>query len=86
MGAQNLYRYSHTIGFYAPLGRGFHNPVDVAVGRDGVLYVLHRAGADTDVRMGSKRVSICTVTEEYRGDLSTGGTGDGQRIWPVAMA
>ena len=51
MGAQNLYRYSHTIGFYAQLGRGFNNPVDVAVGRDGVLYVLNRAGTEIDVRM-----------------------------------
>ena len=86
MCAQNLYHYSHTIGFYAQLGRGFNNPVDVAVGHDGVLYVLNRAGAETDVRMGYKRVSICTVTEEYRGDFSTGGTGDGQLMWPVAIA
>lgn len=86
MCAQNLYRYSHTIGFYAQLGRGFNNPVDVAVGRDGVLYVLNRAGTETDVRMGYKRVTICTVTEEYRGDFSFGGTADGQLMWPVAMA
>ena len=57
MCAQNLYRYSHTIGFYAQLGRGFNNPVDVAVGRDGVLYVLNRAivvaeidGAEAGIR------------------------------------
>ena len=86
MCAQNLYRYSHTIGFYAQFGRGFNNPVDVAVGRNGVLYVLNRAGAETDVRMGYKRVTICTVMEEYRGDFSTGGTGDGQLMWPAAMA
>jgi DNA-binding beta-propeller fold protein YncE len=86
MCALNLYRYSHTIGCYAQLGRGFNNPVDVAVGRDGVLYVLNRAGAETDVRMSYKRVSICTVTEEYHGDFSTGGTGHGQLMWPVAIA
>src|SRR5262249_62203477 len=86
MGAQPLYHYSHTIGFYAQLGRGFNNPVDVAAGRNGVLYVLNRAGTEIDVRMGYKRVSICTVTEEYHGDFSTGGTGDGQLMWPVAMA
>jgi DNA-binding beta-propeller fold protein YncE len=85
MGAQPLYRYSHTIGLYAQLGRGFNNPVDVAVGRHGVLYVLNRAGAETEVRMGYKRVSICTVTEEYHGDFSTGGTGAGQLMWPVAI-
>jgi len=86
MDAQPLYRYSHTIGFYAQLGRGFNNPVDVAVGRNGVLYVLNRAGTEIDVRMGYKRVSICTVTEEYHGDFSMGGTADGQLMWPVAIA
>jgi DNA-binding beta-propeller fold protein YncE len=80
------YRYSHTIGFYAQIGRGFNNPVDVALGRNGVLYVLNRAGADTDVRMPYKRVTICTVHEDYKGDFSSGGTADGQIMWPVAIA
>jgi DNA-binding beta-propeller fold protein YncE len=83
---QAAYRYSHTIGFYAQIGRGFNNPVDVALGRNGVLYVLNRAGADTEVRMPYKRVTICTVQEDYRGDFSSGGTADGQIMWPVAIA
>ena len=70
----------------AQIGRGFNNPVDVAVGRDGVLYVLNRAGADIELRMIYKRVTICTVDEEYRGEFSSGGTGDGQIMWPVAIA
>ena len=86
MSAHNLYRYSHTIGFYGLGGRGFNNPVDVAIRRDGMLYVLNRAGTEIDVRMGYKRVSMCTLAEEYHGDFSSGGTGDGQIMWPVAMA
>jgi hypothetical protein len=86
MRAHNLYRYSHTIGFYGLGGRGFNNPVDVAIRRDGMLYVLNRAGTEIDVRMGYKRVSMCTLAEEYHGDFSGGGTGDGQIMWPVAMA
>ncbi len=31
MSAQDVYRYSHTIDFYAQMGRGFNNPVDVAL-------------------------------------------------------
>ena len=85
MSAHNLYRYSHTIGFYGLGGRGFNNPVDVAIRRDGVLYVLNRAGTEIDIRMGYKRVSMCTLAEEYHGDFSSGGTGDGQMMWPVAM-
>src|SRR2546427_10106642 len=78
MSAHNLYRYSHTIGFYGLGGRGFNNPVDVAIRRDGMLYVLNRAGTEIDVRMGYKRVSMCTLAEEYHGDFSGGGTGGGQ--------
>jgi hypothetical protein len=86
MGVHSLYRYSHAIGFYGLGGRGFNNPVDVAIRRDGMLYVLNRAGTEIDVRMGYKRVSMCTLAEEYHGDFSSGGSGDGQIMWPVAIA
>jgi DNA-binding beta-propeller fold protein YncE len=83
---QDLYRYSHSIGFYAQNGRGFNNPVDVAQGRDGVLYVLNRAGSEVEVRMPYKRVTMCTVDEEYLGEFSSGGSADGQLMWPAAIA
>jgi DNA-binding beta-propeller fold protein YncE len=82
---QDLYRYSQTLGFYAQIGRGFNNPVDVAVSHDGVLYVLNRAGADIELRMPYKRVTMCTLTEDYLGDFSSGGNGEGQLMWPVAI-
>ncbi len=84
--AQNLYRYSQTVGFYAQVGRGFNNPVDMALGRDGVLYVLNRAGSDVELRMPYKRVTMCTLAEDYLGQFSSGGTEDGQLMWPVALA
>lgn len=80
------YTYSHTIGFYALTSRGFNLPYDVAVGRDGVLYVLNRAGSDIEVRMSYKRVTVCTLDEQYLGQFSTGGTGDGELMWPVSIA
>jgi DNA-binding beta-propeller fold protein YncE len=83
---QDLYRYSHTIGFYAQNGRGFNNPVDVALGRDGVLYVLNRAGSDVELRMLYKRVTMCTLDEDYLGEFSSGGMEDGQLMWPAAIA
>ncbi|MGE3538007.1 MAG: 6-bladed beta-propeller [Candidatus Tectimicrobiota bacterium] len=86
MSSQQLYRYSHTIGFYAQFGRGFNNPVDLAVRRDGLCYVLNRAGSDVSVRMGYKRVTMCNIAEEYYGDFSSGGTAEGQIMWPVAIA
>jgi DNA-binding beta-propeller fold protein YncE len=83
---QDVCCYSHTIGFYAQIGRGFNNPVDVGLGRDGVLYVLNRAGSDIELRMPYKRVTMCTLDEDYLGEFSTGGTGDGQMMWPAAIA
>jgi len=84
--AQSLYRYSHTVGLYALRGRGFNNPVDVALGQNGHLYVLNRAGPDLAVRLYYKRVTICTVTEDYLGEFSSGGTDDGQMMWPSSIA
>jgi DNA-binding beta-propeller fold protein YncE len=83
---QNQYRYSHTIGFYAQNGRGFNNPVDVALGRKGVLYVLNRAGSDVELRLPYKRVTMCTLDEDYLGEFSSGGSADGQLMWPAAIA
>ena len=86
MSAQGVYRYSHTVGFHAQTGKGFNNPVDVALGRGGVLYVLNRASPELDASLFQKGVTVCTVTEEYLGAFSGGGTGDGQIMWPVSIA
>ncbi len=82
------YRYSHSIGFQGggEGGRGFNDPVDVAVGRDGVLYVVNRGDIDTEVRLLAKHVAVCTVDEEYLGKFGTGGTGDGHLMWPASIA
>ena len=85
MNAGPLYRYSHTIGFYSQTGRGFNNPVDVALGRGRVLYVLNRSGPEIPIRMPYKRISMCTVDEEYLGEFSSGGKQDGQLWWPVSI-
>ena len=81
-----LYEYSHTVGFHALIGRGFNNPVDVAIGRDDVLYVVNRVGPEVEVRIGYKRVTMVTVEEEYLGEFGTGGAGDGQLMWPASIA
>lgn len=79
------YRYSHVIGFLSVSGRGFNNPVDLATGDDGTLYVLNRAGSDVAERMVSKRITICTVEEDYFGEFAYGGAAQGQMMWPCAM-
>ena len=85
-GSRVRFQYSHTVGFLANQGRGFNNPVDVAQDSSGVLYVLNRAGPEVGIRLPYKRVTVCTVDEEYLGEFSTGGAGDGQLWWPSSLA
>ena len=86
MTTKTAFQYSHTIGFLANQGRGFNNPVDVAMDSQGVLYVVSRGGPELDARLHYKRVTMCTVDEEYLGEFTTGGTGDGGLWWPSAIA
>ncbi len=74
--------YLKTIGIVnnAPTGRGFANPVDLVVARDGRIFVLNR-GAYTFTRVG-----ICNLNEEYLGEFSSHGEKDGQLKLPTAIA
>ena len=78
--------YSHSIGMLSNLGRGFQNPVDAAIDSQGVLYVLNRAGPEIPVRLPYKRVSRCTIAQEYLGEFGSGGTAPGQFWWPSGLA
>ena len=75
--------YSHTVGIVAMEGRGFSNPVDVAISSDGHLYVLSRTNANQTYGI---RVGICNLESDYFGDFGSYGPGDGQFIWPTALA
>ena len=78
-------RYSHAMGRNSQAGPGFNNPVDVATSPDGRLYVVSRSNMNHAAR-GFLRVSICTIDEEYIGQFTTFGEGDGQIVWPSAIA
>ena len=86
MSAQDGYRYSGTLGMLSLGGPGFYHPVDVAMGRGSVLYVLNRGTMDTGDSMFYKRITVCTPDDEYLTQLSYGGTGDGQIMWPSSIA
>ena len=78
-------RYSHTVGSLSNQGRGFQNPVDVALDSQGVMYVLNRAGPELPIRLPYKRVSMCTVDEEFLGEFGAGGTATGEFWWPSSL-
>ena len=85
MTTTKTFNYSHTVGFLAATGRGFTNPVDLAINSQDVIYVINRAGPETPIRLPSKRVTMCKLNEDWFGDFGTGGKGDGQFWWPSAI-
>ena len=82
-----VFEFSHTIGANSTRGRGFRSPTDVAVGRNGVLYVVNRSFEEAGVAslLGVK-VAMLTMDEEYRGEFGSHGEGDGQFVWPTCVA
>jgi len=77
-------RYSHCIGFFSEVGRGFSNPYDVAPGPDDMLYVLNRSNG-ADAPLGGMRITICKVDSEYFDEWSHYGDDPGQLVWPTAI-
>ena len=89
------FRYSHTIGRGEEAGTGFKNPVSVARGEGDLMYVVSRA---YDYRSDSKRITVCTVGEDYIGEIGNAGrlggemmdSGEsdapGSMVWPTSVA
>ena len=78
--------YVKTIGIVSDgvRGRGFAHPYDMAIAKDGRMFVLSRAFFSIAEGI---RVGICDFDEEYLGEFGYGyGSGDGQLVLPVAMA
>lgn len=84
-------QYSHTIGRAEFSGPGFRAPVGIARGEDDQLYVLSRS---YEVRPDGKRVTLCTVGEDYITEFGRGvsasqahaDAADGAFMWPTAIA
>ena len=65
-------------------GRGFANPYDIAFRPDGRIFVLNRCDP---ARAKAIRVGVLNLDEDYLYEFGNGyGDGDGQFVWPVAMA
>ena len=86
------FQCTHTIGGQADFGPGFRCPVAAARGDGDLIYVVNR-GEDT--RPEGKRVTVCTVAEDYVGEFAQGVTmggvveassADGSLLWPTSIA
>lgn len=80
--AGRTWNFSHAIGRNAAAGNGFTQPVDVAAGPEGVLYVLSRGNDGAGgVVAENKRIGKLTMDERFIGDF-----GRGQMRWPAGIA
>ena len=80
--ATRNFQYDRTLGRFSLSGIGIMNPVDLALGGDGEIYVVSRTH---DAQVGT-RVSWFDIREEFHGEFGERGTEDGQFIWPLFIA
>ena len=79
--AGRTWNFSHAIGRNAAAGNGFTQPVSVAAGPGGVLYVLSRGQEGIGgVTADNKRIGKLTIDQEFISDSARG------MIWPVGIA
>ena len=75
------FNYSHAIGMGTPGGAGFRNPLDLALGEGGMIYVLSR-GSEAEP---CQRVTLMTTDEEFIKEFGGPGEGDGEFVWGTAV-
>ena len=76
--------YVDTIGFVADQGgRGFHLPMGMAIKGDGRIYVASRSNTKSLNIVG---IQVVNLKHEFFGQINSYGKGDGQMIWPTALA
>jgi DNA-binding beta-propeller fold protein YncE len=77
-------KYIDNVGFIADAGgRGFHLPTAMAIASDHRIYVASRSSNEATRPVV---ISIVTADHQYFGAFSGFGKGDGQMIWPTALA
>ena len=77
------YHYDRTLGRAEFSGTGFRAPMDLALGTGGRIYVLCRGWENMP---SATRVTMLTIDEDYLGQFSQGGEGDGELVWDSSIA
>ncbi len=84
--AGRVYSFSHAVGRAADSGSGFNLPIALAIGQNGVVYVVSR-GHENNFPMRLSKVTIgAPGEEEFFSDFCRYGESDGQFVWPTSVA
>ncbi len=81
--ADRTFHYVRAVGRGTFSGSGFRSPMDLALARDGTVYVVNRSWA---YRPDGVRITMLTLDEDYVGEFSQFGERDGDLIWPTSVA
>ena len=81
--ANRSYHYDGTVGRGEFTGTGFRAAMDLVIAPGGTIYVVNRS---YDYRPDGVRVTMLTVNEDYLGEFSKFGEGDGELFWPTSIA
>ncbi len=77
------FHYDRTVGRFEFAGTGFRQPMDLALAPDGTIYVVNRCW---EWRPDGVRVTMLNLDEDYLGQFSQFGDGDGDLFWPTSIA
>jgi len=80
--AGRTWNFKKAVGRNAAAGNGFTQPYDVALGPEGVIYVLSRGAEGVGgVVAPNKRIGKLTMDDQFLGDF-----GHSEFVWPVGLA
>ncbi len=84
--AGRVYNFGYQVGLNTLTGPGFHFPTALALGQEGIAYVVSRGGE----RRHGTRVSKITINpgddEEFICEFGLYGESDGELAWPTSVA
>ena len=77
------YHYDRTVARQEYFGSGIRSPMDFALAPDGRIYVPSRS---SEWRGDGVRITMLNIDEDYLGEFSQFGDGDGDLTWPTSIA